>query len=76
MHLTKEIAEEYDKQSVILEKTTEEKNQLSIELKKLNSEYSEVLTKLSGQQARLEAVEQHNKELLELFKYSDKNTAH
>lgn len=74
--LTKEIAEEYDKQSIILEKTTEEKNQLSIDLQNLKSEYSEALTKLAGQQARLEAVEQHNKELLGLFKYSDKNTAH
>ena len=74
--LTKEIAEEYDKQSIILEKTTEEKNQLSIDLQNLKSEYSEALTKLAGQQARLEAVEQHNKELLGLFKYSDKNIAH
>ncbi|CAM3967878.1 DNA-binding protein [Ectopseudomonas alcaliphila] len=74
--LTKEIAEEYDKQSIILEKTTEEKNQLCIELQNLKSEYSEALTKLAGQQARLEAVEQHNKELLGLFKYSDKKTAH
>lgn len=65
--LTKEIAEEYDKQSIILEKTTEEKNQLSIDLQNLKSEYSEALTKLAGQQARLEAVEQHNKELLGLL---------
>lgn len=70
--LTKEIAEEYDKQSIILEKTTEEKNQLSIDLQNLKSEYSEALTKLAGQQARLVAVEQHNKELIGLLSHSDK----
>lgn len=65
--LTKEIAEEYDKQSIILDRLTEENKQLSSELQRLKFEHSEAQTKLAGQQARLEAVEQHNQELLRLL---------
>jgi hypothetical protein len=65
--ITREIAEEYDKQSVILEKLTEENNALTLELKQIKSENSEALTKAASQQARLEAVEQHNQELLRLL---------
>tara|TARA_R110000868_G_scaffold411681_1_gene707423 strand:- start:4491 stop:5090 length:600 start_codon:yes stop_codon:yes gene_type:complete len=65
--ITREIAEEYDKQSVILEKLTEENNALNLEIKQIKSENSEALTKAASQQARLEAVEQHNQELLRLL---------
>lgn len=70
--ITREIAEEYDKQSVILEKLTEENNALTLELKQIKSENSEALTKAASQQARLEAVEQHNKELLGLLNLQPK----
>lgn len=63
--ITKEIAEEFDRQAVQLESVLSENGKLTDEFNKLKAEHSIALTTITRLEARLQAVEQHNKELLE-----------
>lgn len=62
--ITKEIAEEYDRQAIQLESVLSDNGKLTEELGKVKTEHSNALTRITGLEARLQAVEQHNKELL------------
>lgn len=65
--ITKEIAEEYDRQSGELESVSIQNGELTKELTELKAKHNEALTKITSLEARLQAVEQHNKELLGLL---------
>ncbi|HDS0961603.1 TPA: hypothetical protein QDZ28_005412, partial [Pseudomonas putida] len=62
--ITKEIAEEYDRQAIQLESVLSDNGKLTEELGKVKTEHSNALIRITSLEARLEAVEQHNKELL------------
>lgn len=62
--ITKEIAEEYDRQAVQLESVLSDNGKLTEDLEKIKAEHSNALTRITSLEARLQAVEEHNKELL------------
>lgn len=65
--ITKEIAEEYDRQASELESVALQNGELTEKLARLKTEHGEAKTKITSLEARLQAVEQHNRELLGLL---------
>ncbi|MNZ13885.1 hypothetical protein D3C78_307940 [compost metagenome] len=61
--ITKEIAEEFDRQAIQLESALCDNEKLTNELSELKAEHSCAISKITGLEARLQAVEQHNQEL-------------